>query len=102
MTTSDRAQIRRSCDRRTALNEIKFAAFAAAVLAVGAVPAFGQDGAAEINPAPAAIGADVPATYFGPQPSAVQRELVGAYQNLKSAKSISRRERLPFRSTMAR
>ena len=59
MTTSDRAQIRRSCDRSTALNDIKFAAFAAAVFAAGAVPALGQDGAAEINPAPAAIGADV-------------------------------------------
>ncbi|HEY2530885.1 MAG TPA: hypothetical protein VGJ20_23620 [Xanthobacteraceae bacterium] len=30
--------------------------------------------------------ADVPATYFGPQPSQVQRSLVGAYQNLKSGK----------------
>jgi hypothetical protein len=40
----------------------------------------------EIEPAPAAIGADVSATYFGPQPSQVQRELVGAYQNLKSGK----------------
>ena len=40
----------------------------------------------EIQPAPAAIGADVPATYFGPQPSQVQRELVGEYQNLKSGK----------------
>jgi hypothetical protein len=40
----------------------------------------------EIQPAPAAIGADVPATYFGSQPSQVQRELVGQYQNLKSGK----------------
>ena len=28
----------------------------------------------------------MPATYFGPQPSQVQRELVGEYQNLKSGK----------------
>jgi hypothetical protein len=40
----------------------------------------------EIKPAPPAIGADVPVTYFGPQPSSVQRELVGEYQNLKSGK----------------
>jgi hypothetical protein len=60
-------------------------AFAASVLAAGSVAAF-ADNAAEINPAPAAIGADVPATYFGPQPSQVQRELVGAYQTLKSGK----------------
>ena len=85
MTTSDRAQIRRTCDRST-LNDIKFAALMAAVLAAGTVPAVAQDAEAEIAPAPAAIGADVPATYFGPQPSSVQRELVGAYQNLKSGK----------------
>jgi hypothetical protein len=40
----------------------------------------------EIKPASPAIGADVPVTYFGPQPSSVQRELVGEYQNLKSGK----------------
>src|SRR6516165_6291408 len=39
---------------------------------------------AEVEPAPPSIGADVPVTYFGPQPSAVKRELVGEYQNLKS------------------
>ncbi|MBV8458530.1 MAG: hypothetical protein JO122_18170 [Acetobacteraceae bacterium] len=39
-----------------------------------------------IAPAPAAIGADVPLTYFGPQPSQVKREYVGAYQELKSGK----------------
>src|SRR5271167_1938180 len=60
-------------------------ALAASVLAAGSVAVFADD-AAEINPAPAAIGADVPATYFGPQPSQVQRELVGAFQNLKSGK----------------
>ena len=40
----------------------------------------------EVHPAPPSIGADVPVTYFGPQPSSVQRELVGEYQNLKSGK----------------
>jgi hypothetical protein len=47
----------------------------------GAVLAADTD---DIQPAPPSIGADVPLTYFGPQPSAVKRELVGEYQNLKS------------------
>eukprot|EP00850_Spirogloea_muscicola_P001133 SM000004S15003 [mRNA] locus=s4:692209:694617:+ [translate_table: standard] len=38
----------------------------------------------EIMPAPASIGVDVPATYFGPSPSMVQKELIGPYQLLKS------------------
>ncbi|MEO7244350.1 MAG: hypothetical protein ABIX12_04295 [Rubrivivax sp.] len=38
----------------------------------------------EIQPAPASIGSDVPATYFGPPPSEVQKELIGPYQLLKS------------------
>jgi hypothetical protein len=59
--------------------------FAVAVLATLSISASAQD-AAEIQPAPAAIGADVPVTYFGPQPSQVKRELVGEYQNLKSGK----------------
>ena len=40
----------------------------------------------EIQPAPASIGADVPATYFGTAPSTVQKELIGPYQLLKSGK----------------
>ena len=84
--TSDRTPSHLFCDRNTASNRVKFAALTAAVLAAGTVPAVAQDAEAEIAPAPAAIGADVPATYFGPQPSSVQRELVGAYQNLKSGK----------------
>jgi hypothetical protein len=40
----------------------------------------------EVAPAPPSIGADVPVTYFGPAPSAVQRELVGPFQNLKAGK----------------
>jgi hypothetical protein len=62
---------------------IKTAAFAVAALIAGATSPLAQE---DINPAPAAIGADVPATYFGPQPSSVQRELVGEYQILKSGK----------------
>lgn len=38
----------------------------------------------EIQPSPASIGADVPVTYFGPPPSAVQKELIGPYQLMKS------------------
>ncbi len=36
----------------------------------------------EIQPAPASIGADVPATYFGTAPSTVQKELIGPYKLL--------------------
>lgn len=38
----------------------------------------------EIQPSPASIGADVPATYFGTAPSTVQKELIGPYQLMKS------------------
>jgi len=38
----------------------------------------------EIQPTPASIGADVPATYFGTAPSTVQKELIGPYQLLKA------------------
>ena len=40
----------------------------------------------EIQPAPASIGADVPATYFGTAPSTVQKELIGPFQLLKAGK----------------
>ena len=62
------------------------AAAAALMLATPTLSTFAEDPSEEIQPAPAAIGADVPATYFGPQPSSVQRELVGEYQTLKSGK----------------
>jgi hypothetical protein len=62
------------------------AAIAALMLTAPAPPTIAEDSSEEIQPAPAAIGADVPATYFGPQPSSVQRELVGEYQTLKSGK----------------
>jgi hypothetical protein len=58
----------------------------ACLLTAMSLSAMAQTDETEISPAPAAIGADVPATYFGPQPSSVQRELVGEYQNLKSGK----------------
>lgn len=38
----------------------------------------------EIQPSPPSVGADVPATYFGPPPSSVQKELIGPYQLLKA------------------
>jgi hypothetical protein len=44
----------------------------------------GQASGSEINPAPASIGADVPATYFGPAPSSVNPKLVGPVQLLKA------------------
>ena len=68
-------------------SRVKSGALAVAVFAAATASALAQNlETQEIQPAPAAIGADVPATYFGPQPSQVQRELVGAYQNLKSGK----------------
>lgn len=42
--------------------------------------------ASEISPAPAVIGADVPATYFGPPPSSVNPRLVGPVLLMKSGK----------------
>src|SRR5271165_3453734 len=77
----------RSCEGRTKASWVKTAGLAVAVFTATAVSALAQNlETTEIQPAPAAIGADVPATYFGPQPSQVQRELVGEYQNLKSGK----------------
>ena len=77
----------RPCDGRAKASRVKTAAFAVAVFGATASSALAQSlETTEIQPAPAAIGADVPATYFGPQPSQVQRELVGEYQNLKSGK----------------
>lgn len=85
MKTSIVTRVQHPCDASSILTLIMTAAVAAAALIAGGSSAFAQD-VPEINPAPAAIGADVPATYFGPQPSSVQRELVGEYQNLKSGK----------------
>ena len=41
-----------------------------------------EDAGCQIDPASPAVGADVPATYFGPTPSTVQKELVGPLQLL--------------------
>lgn len=68
------------------MKKLCLAATAAVTLMIGPASVLGEDDSAEITPAPAAIGADVPLTYFGPQPSQVQRELVGSYQLLKSGK----------------
>ena len=62
------------------------ASVVALMLVTAAASTFAADPSEEIQPAPAAIGADVPATYFGPQPSWVQREFVGEYQTLKAGK----------------
>ena len=67
--------------------EAKAAHFVAAAFVSGLAFLPSSAWAAEIDdvqPAPAAIGSDVPVTYFGPQPSSVQKELIGEYQNLKS------------------
>ena len=62
------------------------ASVVALMLVTAAASTFAADPSEEIQPAPAAIGADVPATYLGPQPSWVQREFVGEYQTLKAGK----------------
>ena len=80
MKMSNLARTHRVCEEMSKAIRIKTAAFAVAALIAGANSPLAQD-TLDINPAPAAIGADVPATYFGPQPSSVQRELIGEYQN---------------------
>lgn len=60
------------------------------VLAVGIPASAQEEGMAEgvgddVQPAPPSIGADIPLTYFGPPPSAIQRELIGPFQLLKAA-----------------
>jgi hypothetical protein len=47
---------------------------------------FAAPAQAQFPPPPPSVGATVPATYFGPAPSDVQREYVGPYQLLKSGK----------------
>ena len=59
---------------------------ATAALMAGGVSSLPAQDIPGINPVSPATGADVPASYFGPPPSAVQRELVGEYQILKSGK----------------
>jgi hypothetical protein len=79
--------VARTCEETTKKSWVKTAALAVGAFVAAAVSALAQNlETTEVQPAPAAIGADVPATYFGPQPSQVQRSLVGAYQNLKSGK----------------
>jgi hypothetical protein len=64
---------------------VYFTTVATLMLTTPAVLTFAADDD-DIQPAPPSIGADVPVTYFGPQPSTVQRELVGEYQTLRSGK----------------
>ena len=93
----------RSCGERAKASRVKTAALAVAVFTATAASALAQNlETTEIQPAPAAIGADVPATYFGPQPSQVQRELVGEYQNLKSGKIDFDKGTITLPSTKAR
>ena len=87
MNTPSPALTNCSSKARVKASLAKTAVLAVAVIGAATASALAQNlETQEIQPAPAAIGADVPATYFGPQPSQVQRELVGEYQNLKSGK----------------
>jgi hypothetical protein len=87
MKMFDVARTHRLREEITKKSWVKTAALAVGAFVAAAVSALAQNlETTEVQPAPAAIGADVPATYFGPQPSQVQRELVGEYQNLKSGK----------------
>lgn len=45
-------------------------------------PCLAQDRVDEVQPSPASIGTDIPATYFGPPPSSVEPELIGPHQLL--------------------
>ncbi len=87
MKTPSPALTDRPTQARAKASWITTAALAVALFGAPAASAFAQNlETQEIQPASPAIGADVPATYFGPQPSEVKRELVGSYQNLKSGK----------------
>ena len=55
-----------------------------ALPAAGRNPSDTGDILNEIAPPPASIGADVPATYFGPPPSSVNPNLVGPYTELRA------------------
>jgi hypothetical protein len=55
------------------MNGFYCAAAGALPLGTPALSTFAVDSSEEVKLAPAAIGADVPVTYFGPQPSSVQR-----------------------------
>jgi hypothetical protein len=60
------------------------------VLIAGGATALAQEatpepaGIDEVQPAPASVGADIPATYFGPPPSEVDKNLVGPVELLRS------------------
>ncbi len=66
-------------------------ALAGLLLFAGGAPALAQDtstpepaGIDEVQPAPAAVGTDIPATYFGPPPSEVDKNLVGPVELLRA------------------
>jgi hypothetical protein len=61
-----------------------FAAFSAAAMLTAQTT--GNNAGCTFGSANAATGADVPATYFGPSPSTVQKELVGPLQLLTAGK----------------
>ena len=66
-------------------------ALAGLLLFAGGAPVMAQDtstpepaGIDEVQPAPAAVGTDIPATYFGPPPSEVDKNLVGPVELLRA------------------
>ncbi len=66
-------------------------ALIALLLLAGSATTFAQEAATpepagidEVQPAPASIGADIPATYFGPPPSEVDKNLVGPVELLRA------------------
>ena len=76
--------------RTVASVAIKFA-LVGLMLIAGSATGLAQDDATpepagidEVQPAPASIGADIPATYFGPPPSEVNKNLVGPVELLRA------------------
>jgi hypothetical protein len=67
------------------INSLTTSAVSLMVLAVLCLT-FATPAQAQFPPPPPSVGADVPATYFGPVPSDVKREYIGPYQLLKSGK----------------
>ena len=88
MNTPSPALTDRPCGMRAKANRVKTAALAIAVFGTATASALAQNRQALRNPTGAGgdRGRCAGQTYFGPQPSQVQRESVGEYQNLKSGK----------------
>lgn len=77
--------------RLAAMSSLVRVALVGVILAGGSATAFAQGDATpepagidEARPAPPSVGSDIPATYFGPPPSEVDKSLVGPVELLRT------------------